>query len=67
MELNVADWDENIHHSTIAALKKSPDKNAHICFTFLFIRKYDLIAYKPLVLYSDYRDKNLIEIEDIKK
>lgn len=60
MELNVADWDENIHHSTIAILKKSPDTNAHIYYTFLFIRKNDLTAYKPLVLYSEYRDKNLL-------
>jgi hypothetical protein len=39
LSLNIAEWDENVHHSTVAALKKSPDRHSQICYTFLYIRK----------------------------
>ena len=65
--MNIAEWDENVHHSTVAGLQKSPDRNSQISYTFLYIRKDYLASEKSLILCSDYRDKNIAEMETRKR
>jgi hypothetical protein len=58
--LNISDWDENTHYSTIAKLDKSPDSKAAICYTFTYYKSDNKGVLGKVILLCNQVNENVL-------